>query len=200
MCKKIIKKGNIVNLKVDRSINYIYEEVASDGEISPSDIFILSSDNLFALASDIMRIRSLNPLSRTVVSTASFQENLIQSLFPWVEFISNCNVLLSDIYSGRATYSYTTHHKELNKKERRILHPLSYGMSDKEVALYLGVSQRTVVRTKQRVIEKSGLVSASQLAVFSALKCWVYSEEKKTRERKHEEVKSGYERKRENNI
>lgn len=200
MCKKIIKKGNIINLKVDRNINYTYEEVGSECDIPPSDIAILSSDNLFALACDIMRIRSLNPLSRTVVSTASYQENIIQSLFPWVEFISSCSVLLSDIYSGRGTYSYNSRHEELSKREKLMLSPLSYGMSDKEVAHFLGVSQRTVVRTKQRVIEKSGLISPSQLAVFSALKCWIYEREKNSGKRRSRRVKSQYERTRENNI
>lgn len=194
MCKRIIKKGDILNLKVDRNINYTYEEVAAGGDIPPSDIALLSCDNLFALAWDIMLIRSLNPVSRTIVKTKAYQENLIQSLFPWVEFISSSTVLLSDIYQGRATYTYEMQPKELTKKEKMMLFPLSYGMSDKEVAHFMGVSRRTVVRTKQRVIEKSGLISSSQLAVFSALKCWVYEKEKKSSEKGKIRVKSGYER------
>lgn len=173
MCKKIVKRGTIDNLIVDRSLDFSFEELYFSDSLPLCDLLILSTENLFSIVDDIIRLRSLNPLARIVVAPQYYQENLITALFPYVEFTKKGRVLLSDIYSGSATYTHTQIRLALTKREKKFLMPFSYGMSDKEVSISLGVSLRTVVRTKQRLIEKTGLLSTSQLSVFSVLQSWI---------------------------
>ncbi len=177
MCKKVVKRGIIDNLVVDRSLDFSFEEIAPSGPLPFCDILILSTENLFSIVEDIIKVRALNPLSRVIVTPQYYQENLITALFPYVEFIKKGKVLLSDIYTGNATYTHSQIRLALTKREKKFLMPLSYGMSDKEISLSLGVSLRTVVRTKQKVIEKTGLVSTSQLSVFSVLQSWMLAKE-----------------------
>lgn len=197
MCKRIVKRGRIENLVVDRSLDYIFEEIEEGEELPFLDILLVSGENIFLLVEDIISARSINSLSRIVVLPSPFQENMISSLFPYVEFIRSGKVILSHIYSGDATYRHTLCQSALTKKEEKMLPSLSYGMSDKEISLVLGISRRTVVRTKQRVIEKTGLISSSQLSVFSALKCYVLGKEKRNAETKKSVIESRYARKRE---
>ena len=196
MCKKIVIRGPLDGLSFDRSLNYSHEELKPSDELVEGDIVILSSSNLFRLVEDIVVSRRLNPVCRIVVFPLPFQENLIVSLFPFVEFVKSPKVTLEEIYSERGTYRHDTVIRRLSEREKKILTPLSYGMSDKETAEVLGVSRRTVVRTKQRVIEKKGLVSTGQLSVFSALLKWIGEEETSVRKRE-KGVESEHERKRE---
>ncbi len=177
MCKKVVKRGIIDNLVVDRSLDFSFEELSLFDPLPLCDILILSTENLFSIVEDIIKLRALNPLSRVIVTPQHYQENLITALFPYVEFIKKGRVLLSDIYSGSATYTHSQIRLALTKREKKFLMPLSYGMSDKEISISLGVSLRTVVRTKQKVIEKTGLVSTSQLSVFSVLQSWMLAKE-----------------------
>ena len=105
MCKKIVKRGFIDNLVVDRSLDFSFDEMSPSGPLPYCDLLILSTENLFSIVDDIIRLRSLNPLARIVVVPQYYQENLITALFPYVEFTKKGRVLLSDIYSGSATYT-----------------------------------------------------------------------------------------------
>ncbi len=200
MCKRIIKKGNIKKLVVDRSLDYSYEEIEETKKLPFLDILLLSGENLFQLVEDIISARRLNSLSRIVILPSLFQENLISSLFPYAEFIRDERILLSSIYSGEATYTNNLFQRKLTKKEERFLPALSYGLSDKEIALVLGVSRRTVIRNKQQVIEKSGLISTYQLPVFSALKCYLKEKDKMDAGEGELMIELRNERKRESNI
>ena len=186
-------------LSFDRSLNYSHEELGAYDELIEGDIVILSSSNLFRLVEDIVVSRRLNPFCRIVVFPLAFQENLIVSLFPFVEFVRSSGVTLGEIYSSSGTYRHDVLIRRLSEREKKILTPLSYGMSDKETAAVLGVSRRTVVRTKQRVMEKKGLVSTGQLPVFSVLMKWIGEEETSVKKERRD-VESAHERKRKGDI
>ncbi len=57
----------------------------------------------------------------------------------------------------------------LTKKETLLLSQLKKGLTNKELGAALSMSERTVRRLKCRLLDKTGLVSASQLAVLSLL-------------------------------
>ena len=104
MCKRIIKKGNIKKLVVDRSLDYSYEEIEETKKLPFLDILLLSGENLFQLVEDIISARRLNSLSRIVILPSLFQENLISSLFPYAEFIRDERILLSRTFGQSLTY------------------------------------------------------------------------------------------------
>lgn len=189
MCKKILIRGNFPGLVQNRCLDYIYELSPPGEELFPADIYILSSTPILRLAGEILHSRRLNPISRIVVLPSPYEENLLSSLFPFIEFISPGSVLLSDVFYGRATYRSECLRKALSERENKILSPLSYGMSDKEIAFVLGISERTVVRTKQRVISKAGLISSGQLSIFSALMSWIKDENERCGVEKRSKVK-----------
>lgn len=134
------------------------------------DIFITRSSNLYCLISDIKEIRKLNEKTRIVIISEKHQENIISSLFPFVEFVKGKNYSLSSIIEAKCTYKIESELRALTKREESLFLPLSYALSDKEIASFLNLSVRTVVRTKRRIVEKVGLLSSTQLPVFSLAK------------------------------
>ncbi len=189
MCKKIIIRGNFPGLESDRCLDYIHSFSPPGEELAEADIYILSSTPILRLAGEILSSRRLNPISRIIVLPSPYEENLLSSLFPFLEFIKPGKVLLSDVVSGKKTYRSECMRHSLSERENKILPPLSYGMSDKEIALVLGISERTVVRTKQRVISKAGLISSGQLSIFSALMSWIKDEEERYGAKKKSKVR-----------
>ena len=53
--------------------------------------------------------------------------------------------------------------------EKRTLSELPYGLTAKELAVRLGVSERSVRRTKSNLLRKTGLLSSGQLMVYALL-------------------------------
>lgn len=53
--------------------------------------------------------------------------------------------------------------------EKSLLHCLSYGFSTKELCLSLEKSERSIRRIKNKLLEKTGLFSSQQLAVYAIL-------------------------------
>ncbi len=188
MCKKIVIRGNFPLLTPDRGLDYVHFFSQPGETMEAADIYILSSTPILRLAGDVLSARRLNPLSRVVVLPSPYEENLLSALFPFVEFLLPGSVLLSEVYSGKGTYHNDSMRRSLSERERKILPPLSYGMSDKEIAFVLGISERTVVRTKQRVIAKAGLISSGQLSIFSALMSWIKDEEERCGVKKKRKV------------
>lgn len=58
---------------------------------------------------------------------------------------------------------------KLTEKESLLLAAMEKGMCNSELTAALSMSDRTVRRIKGRLLDKTGLVSSEQLAVFSAL-------------------------------
>ncbi len=188
MCKKIVIRGEFPNLIPDRGLDYTSAFSRGEAALESADIYMFSSTPILRLASDILAARRLSPVSRVVVRPSPYEENLISALFPFVEFLQPGNVFLSEICSGKRTYRHECMRSSLSERENKILSPLSYGMSDKEAALVLGISERTVVRTKQRVIAKAGLISSGQLSIFSALMSWIRDEEERSGEKERRKI------------
>ncbi len=200
MCKKIVLRGKTEAVMPDRSLDYVYEEIGLTEAIPMCDILILPRDNLFSIVETVVSMRATNPICRIVLEHGPYQENLISALFPFAEFLREGKVLLSSVYSGEGTYRHDYQVRALSWRETKLLDPLSYGMSDKEISLLLGISQRTVVRTKQRVIEKTGLLSSGQLSIFSAARNWISEREDAVKKGNKIVQSLCYERERENHI
>ena len=56
---------------------------------------------------------------------------------------------------------------KLTEKEKLFLSVMERGLSNSELTTVLNISERTVRRLKSRLLDKTGLVSSEQLAVFS---------------------------------
>lgn len=169
MKKKIVVRNAPLYYK-NNSPYYIVYDCAYPSRLLFCDIFITRSNLLFSLISDIKEIRKLNEKCRVVVISEKHQENIISSLFPFVEFIKGDNYSLFDIIDAKCTFKIESELTPLSKREESLFLPLSYALSDKEIASFLNLSVRTVVRTKRRIVEKRGLISSSQLPVFSLAK------------------------------
>lgn len=169
MCKKIVIKGNISELVMDSSLDYVVYKIEDGEEIPLCDVVILQPTSLFSFAYDVSQIKKKNELARVVVFPYKYQENLIGALFPFVEFVTEKRIRLSEIINERKTYSSSQTLEKLSKGESRLLLQLGFGLKDAEVADNLGVTKRTVSRVKQRIINKTGLISTSQLYLYGAL-------------------------------
>lgn len=200
MCKKIVLRGKTEAVIPDRSLDYVYEEIMPTDVIPVCDILILPRDNLFSIVEAVVSMRAANPIGRIVLEHGPYRENLMFALFPFVEFLREGRIFLSSVYSGEGTYRHDYLVRALSGRETKLLEPLSYGMSDKEISLLLGISQRTVVRTKQRLIEKTGLLSTGQLSIFSAARNWISEKEDAVKKANKGVQSASHERERAKNI
>ncbi len=169
MCKKVVVKGNISELVVDSSLDYVVYRIGECEEIPLCDVIILRPTNLFGFAYDITQIKKKNEIARVIVYPFKYQENLISALFPFVEFATKGKDKLSEIIKEKRTYPFNKPYEKLSKGETSLLLALGFGLRDDEVADTLGVTKRTVSRVKQRIINKTGLISTSQLYIYGAL-------------------------------
>jgi two-component system response regulator NreC len=61
----------------------------------------------------------------------------------------------------------------LSPREEEVLRLLAQGLSHKEVAEKLGISEKTVATYRERGMEKLGLASRSELLRYAARKGWI---------------------------
>ena len=61
----------------------------------------------------------------------------------------------------------------LSVREMEVLTCVTQGMSNKEIALYLGISQQTVKNHVTSILRKLGLVDRTQAAIFAVQQGWV---------------------------
>lgn len=175
MCKKVVIKTKIDWLILDRNIDYKWVSYSDNASLSNVDIFITDSVDLFILASDIKEVRKINRLCRIVVFPFKYHENIIASIFPFVEFVRR-ETKLSDIVYSKSTYFFKIKKEHITKREEFFLSLLGFGLRDGEVAESMSITRRSVSRMKQRVIDKTGLISTTQLYLYGAFQNWAKGE------------------------
>jgi DNA-binding CsgD family transcriptional regulator len=57
---------------------------------------------------------------------------------------------------------------ELSIRQREVLNLLILGLTNKEIAVKLGISEKTVKVHRQQVMEKTGTMSLAELVVLSS--------------------------------
>ena len=97
-----------------------------------------------------------------VAVVEEFRHILYEALFPAAFILDDGDVLTPEILRNKSR-------KEIRftEKEKRTLQELPYGLCSKELAVRLGVTERSVRRMKESLMRKTGLVSTSQLMIYA---------------------------------
>ena len=103
------------------------------------------------------------------VITNPFRQQFLHALVPTVEVISDENS--SDEIAAIIDEGVSKRRGEVEMvftfKEKQVLEEIGYGLCDKEICASLNMSERTVRRYKTKLLEKTGLMSSGQLALFA---------------------------------
>ena len=99
----------------------------------------------------------------TVAIVEPFRRLLFEAAFPYARIIDEGD----KIDMERLLEWKSEKRIRLTDKERRTLKELPYGLCCKELAQRLGVSERTVRRTKERLLHKTGLLTTGQLMIYA---------------------------------
>ena len=130
---------------------------------------LLVSPSIVDISSELAAISQAERAVRLVVIVEEGEAFLVSTLFPDATvLIRTSRTLRDDIIrglSGRRAMKDKA--PLLTDPEKRLLHMLSFGVSNKELARRLERSERTVRRIKESLYEKTGLVSSEQLMLYS---------------------------------
>ena len=104
------------------------------------------------------------------VISEPYRRLLLEAVFPSVSVV--------DASSGRAEEDLRAASGRIRRyrkpsfteREESFLRELPYGLCGKEISSRLGITERSVRRLKERLMAKTGLVSASQLMIYSAFR------------------------------
>ena len=97
-------------------------------------------------------------------------EALLISAFPEVRLIFRSADTARDIEKALLSEERREGIIHFTERETALLHQLSYGMSNKELSIRLGISERSVRRIKTGIYRKTGLLCSEQLAIFSTVR------------------------------
>ena len=101
---------------------------------------------------------------RIIASVEPYRRLLFEALYPDVLIIDDSEMVslpdLIDGFRGRKRIRFTD-------LEKRTLDELPYGLCSKELSKRLGISERSVRRTKQKLMMKTGLLSSEQLLIYA---------------------------------
>ncbi len=105
--------------------------------------------------------KGIDPL--TVAIVEPFRRLLFEAAFPYACIIDEGDKLNPVMLSRKNREKQI----RLTDKEKRTLMELPYGLCCKELALRLGVSERTVRRMKEKLLRKTGLLTTGQLMIYA---------------------------------
>lgn len=93
-----------------------------------------------------------------------FRRLLLEAVFPDAVFLDDKDHLEPSVFqrSEKKKVRFT-------ENEKRTLCELPYGLSSKELSLRLGLSERTIRRLKERLMNKLSLVSSEQLLIYALI-------------------------------
>ncbi len=96
-----------------------------------------------------------------VIFTENFRIAFIESLFPGAIVVSGERYVSDKERNSKSP--------EFTKREELFLKELGYGLSTKELCQKMVMSERSVRRMKEKLLEKTGLFSSQQLGLYSLL-------------------------------
>ena len=162
--KEIIARSEIPELR-KQCPGYRVKVVEShDIEGFPSAI-VMYKPEIEEIIDEVNMISSGSCNARLVIIAERYRRVLLEALFPSAVVIDSIQEFNPE------TLRYCEKKKKIRftDNEKRTLSELPYGLTAKELAVRLGVSERSVRRTKSNLLRKTGLLSSGQLMVYALL-------------------------------
>ena len=133
---------------------------------------LLYRPSLSAIRDEISYLDYKDLGTRLIIVTDRDLAYLIQLLFPAVHAVLciDSPTLAADVMKTASMRRGEEVRKKapvLTDPERRLLEAMEYGVSNKELAVRMHRSERTVRRIKESLFVKTGLVSSQQLMLYS---------------------------------
>ena len=131
--------------------------------IGNADVSVICNPSLEELLLEVDKSRLVCPDVRIVVMGSIYLRLMAVCLFDSVYIAENVEELERIIIEKSPVKRCI----KLTEKEKLFLSVMERGLSNSELTTVLNISERTVRRLKSRLLDKTGLVSSEQLAVFS---------------------------------
>ncbi len=131
--------------------------------IGNADVSVICNPSLEELLLEVDKSRLVCPDVRIVVMGSIYLRLMVVCLFDSVYIAENVEELERIIIEKSPVRRCI----KLTEKEKLFLSVMERGLSNSELTTVLNISERTVRRLKSRLLDKTGLVSSEQLAVFS---------------------------------
>ena len=131
--------------------------------IGNADVSVICNPLLEELLLEVDKSRLVCPDIRIVVMGSIYIRLMAACLFDSVYIAENVEELERIIIEKSPVRRCI----KLTEKEKLFLSVMERGLSNSELTAVLNISERTVRRLKSRLLDKTGLVSSEQLAVFS---------------------------------
>ena len=140
--------------------------VIPDGPIGLSGALLLGHPSIAEILTESF---NAGHSMRLIIIVDECEVFLVSTLLPDAVVLSHASkTLRNDIIRGLSGYCMNKRKAPLlTDPEKRLLHMLSFGVTNKELAKRLKRSERTVRRLKESLYEKTGLVSSQQLLLYS---------------------------------
>ena len=138
-----------------------------DGIIGSPSVIVLPYPTLGDIIIEKLAEREKGVDPMIVAIAEPFRRLLIEAAFPDVIVIDSTG----DASAFRSAVEAGPRKRKIRftEMEKRILRELPFGLCGKEIAQRLGVSERSVRRMKERLMQKTGLVSSGQLMIYALL-------------------------------
>ena len=138
-----------------------------EGIIGSPSVIVLPYPTLGDIIIEKLAEREKGVEPMIVAIAEPFRRLLIEAAFPDVIVIDSTEEASA---FRRAVEAGPRKRKiRFTEMEKRILRELPFGLCGKEIAQRLGVSERSVRRMKERLMQKTGLVSTGQLMIYALL-------------------------------
>ena len=123
------------------------------------EYMFVKGQSLFRIASDYSECASCS--ATLVIVTENLRVALLESAFPSSIVIRDDWVIPENIEKRKEPF--------FSQREEKLLSELEYGLSTKELCQKMALSERSLRRMKEKLLEKTGLFSTQQLALYSLL-------------------------------
>lgn len=131
--------------------------------IGNADVSVICNPSLEELQLEVEKSRLVCPDVRIVVMGSIYIRLIASCLFDSVYIATDVEELERIILEKNPVKKSI----KFTEKEKLFLSVMERGLSNSELTAVLNISERTVRRLKSRLLDKTGLVSSEQLAVFS---------------------------------
>ena len=149
--------------KLKKDICGVYRILPVGIFINSADVSIICNPSLEELQLEVEKSRLVCPDTRIIVLGSIYIRLIASCLFDSVYIAENVEELERIIIEKSPARRCI----KLTEKEKLFLSVMERGLSNSELTAVLNISERTVRRLKSRLLDKTGLVSSEQLAVFS---------------------------------
>ena len=139
--------------------------------IGRADALILEKPSIGEIISESTAAAERDAETDVIVFAEPYRKAMLEALFPSVTVadaadMNDAGKLLPYFIQGGKRCDEIV----FSEREERFLRELPYGLSNGELSLRLGMSERSVRRMKEKLLARTGLLSSGQLMLYAALR------------------------------